>query len=111
MIPEDFYLEKRFYYSRLNKGEKDFYKFLLELYFKRERKYTLAWQEDFIPDTPEVQALPSFIWGKYDEFMDFTKVHQAINCDCPEFFYVSQCELKAGDDFSITVGKDGPMGE
>ena len=91
MIPEDFHLENRYYYSRLNTGEKDFYKFLVELYLKRERKYTFAWKGDFIPDIPEVQALPSFVWGGYGEFVDFTKVHEAVNYDCPEFFYFCQC--------------------
>lgn len=100
MIPEDFYLENRYYYKRLNRGEKDLYRFLVELFLQRKREFIFTFSDSWVADVPEAKDIPIFVYIDYEEFVDLYKTYEYIMWDCPEFYYLSQDVF----DFDMETG-------
>ena len=89
MLPPDFHLEKRFYYNRLNKSEKELYKFWLEALLDGHRKIAYRLYRDFNPfdDNPD-PTIPGFFLEEHEDEINFMQVFDYMIFDCPELYFV-----------------------
>ena len=110
MLPADFNLEKRYFFSRLCDMEKDFYVFLLENLLKNQRKMFFLADKRWWPECEKHPELECFEYGKYENWfdIDIQKVYRSIIWDCPELYYVAYDDLSLGLDAIISIGADTP---
>lgn len=104
MLPADFHLENRFYYSRLNQSEKNLYVFMVELLLKRQRKFLYVFNAESYENEEKYKGIPSYSFMNNSEFASVFSVFEAIRWDCPEFYFISMGDLEWGDDFIVTIG-------
>ncbi len=110
MLPSDFYLEKRFYYNRLNKSEKELYKFWLEAILDGHRSIIYRLYRDFnaFADGTEFDAPGFFLEEHNDEDINFPKVFDSMLWDCPELYFVYHYTPRFEMNGYIHLGGDKP---
>ena len=100
MLPKDFHLEARYYYTTLNDEEKRLYLFMLDCFLKHQYKFRYTMFPDFIP---QGDALPAFIHGM-EEYSDVCKVYNAVIWDCPELYYISCSDFEFKEEGYFQFG-------
>ncbi len=103
MLPADFHLENRFYYSRLNPSEKHLYVFMVELLLKRQRQFLYTFDAQIFSTCEEYKGLPSFSYKDESDDINYYTVFEAIRWDCPEFYFISMGDLD-WNNLIITLG-------
>ena len=90
MLPEDFHLEKRFYYNRLDKYERELYEFWLQALLDGHQTIIFRLFRDFnaFPDENPIEAPAFFIEEHGGEHIDCFKVYNSMLWDCPELYFV-----------------------
>ena len=93
MTKEDLRLDLRYYYTTLNESEKGFYEVMAQSFFERKYKIIFGMFPECAPQGGEFDEMPRYFYG-YDEFVDFSKVYDAVIWDFPELFYVSNNKMR-----------------
>ena len=83
MLPEDFHLEKRFYYNRLDKHERELYEFWLEALLDGHQTIIFRLFRDFnaFPDENPIEAPEFFIEEHGGRHIDCFKVYNSMLWD------------------------------
>lgn len=95
MIPQDFHLETRFYYKRLNDDEKKLYLYMAELFFNHTFKFFYLFDDELMPTDEEFKSIPCYLYPFREEnWANIFKVYDALLWDCPELYFMSNLELR-----------------
>lgn len=105
---DNYKLECRYNYTRMNDGEKRLYLFMVERILKHELRFyyisIYAYEQIFTDGNQTIdKTLPVFTYD-FDDYIDVAKVYDGIIWDWPELFYIARSDLSFEREYLLTVG-------
>lgn len=107
-MTDNYKLECRYNYTRMNPSEKELYLFLVERIMKRELRFyylsVYSYELLYTSENEDIdKTLPVFTYN-YDNYIDIDKVYDGLIWDWPELFYIARSELSFERDFLLSIG-------